>query len=159
MSTPIARIPEDPHKTLDEDQELVQSIIQEIKSQENPPPQTAPPPQAYEDDQAEDAQPNQEQYQYYEEAAPRYQREPPPPEPKRQPLVETSLWKRLWNELKEPLLVLVLYILSNLRILDKVFMRYVPRMASEIGTLNFVGVLAKGIIVTMLFFLIKKAIK
>lgn len=157
MSTPMADIPEDPHKTLDEDQELVQSIIQEIKSQENPPPQTAPPRQVYDDD-SQDVQTAPEQYQYYEEA-PRYHHEPPPPEPKRQVLVETSLWKRLWNEVKEPLLVLALYILSNLRILDKVFMRYVPRMASDIGTLNFLGVFAKGIIVTMLFFLLKKVIK
>ncbi|RYE12261.1 MAG: hypothetical protein EOP45_23160 [Sphingobacteriaceae bacterium] len=174
MSTPINRIPEDPHRSLDEDQETIQNIIQEIKDQENPPPLQQPI------DQYEPSRPRRnpapqrgaERFEYYEEDDVPY-RENVPQEVRyasqqqpqttnhisKQPSVSQSIWQKLWQDLKEPLLVLVLYVLSNLRVFDKIFMRYIPRVSNDIGTLNFMGILAKAIVITIIFFLFKKFIR
>ena len=173
MSTPINRIPEDPHRSLDEDQETIQSIIQEIKDQENPPPVQQPIDQYEPSRPRRNASPQREVFQYFDEDEVPY-REPMPQEVRyvsqQQPQatqtfssknssVSQSIWQKLWQDLKEPLLVLVLYVLSNLRVFDKVFMRYIPRVSNDIGTLNFMGILAKAIVITIIFFLFKKFIK
>lgn len=169
MSTPIGKIPEDPHRTLDEDQELVQSIIQEIKSQETPAQEPVPDYLSRQESLPGSA----DQFQYYEDGPQNghqsearddhhdayHRSEHPVQHLEPRPTSNQSVLAKIWQEAKEPLLVLCLYIIFGLRIFDKTFMRYIPRMASEVGTLNFIGVLAKGIILTLLFFIIKKFIK
>ncbi len=175
MSTPINRIPEDPHKTLDEDQEVVQNIIQELKEQENPPPQNqpldnyepqrarrqAPPARDFDFYEEDEMHPPQSRDYYSQEVRqiPHDQVNHHQPSFPQKDSYSQSIWQKLWHEAKEPLLVLILYVLSNLRVFDKLFMRYIPRMSTDIGTLNFMGILAKAIIVTMIFFLFKKFIK
>lgn len=162
MSTPIEQIPTDPHRTLDEDQELVQSIIQEIKQHEGgnfdeedvqmPPPDTMRQP-------AQRPFRQEEYSQFYEDNSPqepRYQQPAsvPVPQPKSLTLVQ-----KLINESKDPLLVLVLYAVFGLPLLDNLLMKYIPRVITTSGRVGFAGVMLKGILLTIAFYIVKKLLK
>ncbi len=158
MSTPIDKIPDDPHRSLDEDQELVQSIIKEIKQHESG-GQSEDLQQEYQEDvpqqfagMQDSRQPQQQQY--YEPPPEQYQAQPARPATK--PL---SLTQKILNESKDPLIVLLLYAVFGLPILDQMLVKYIPRVMTTAGNVGFIGVIFKGILLTIAFYLVKKLIK
>lgn len=149
MSTPIEKIPDDPRASADEDAELVQSIMADLKSQEMSDTASSvdsPPPQpVYSADDMYDTQPD-----YYDDvdALP-----PPAAEHSR------TLLSRLWLEAKEPIIVLLLSVLFGLPIVDNILTRYMPRFSSAGAGLNTIGVICKAIVITIVFFMLKKFVR
>ena len=149
MSTPIEKIPDDPRASADEDAELVQSIMADLKSQEMSDtassvdgPQAVP---AYNADDMYDSQPD---YDDDVDVTP-----PPATEPSR------TLWRSLWLEAKEPVIVLLLSVLFGLPLVDRILTRYMPRFSADGGTLNTIGVICKAIVITIVFFMLKKFVR
>lgn len=148
MSTPIEKIPDDPRASADEDAELVQSIMADLKSQEMSDTASSvesphPPPVYSADDM-------------YESEADYDDADVLPP-----PVAEQSrtLLCRLWLEAKEPIIVLLLSVLFGLPLVDRILTRYMPRFSAEGGTLNTIGVICKAIVITIVFFMLKKFVR
>lgn len=155
MSTPLSQIPDDHHQNLDEDQEMVQSILNEYREQEAPqqppePPQFQAPP-VYQREPVADYQP-----QYEDPRAPEnYQYLPPPPKPEE----PVGIARRIWAEAKTPLLVLLLCIAFGIPPLVRLITKYVPRTANELGGLNILGALVRAILITIAFYILQKLMK
>lgn len=136
QGTPINDIEEN-------DTELVQSILQEMKSKENEQQmqqmqqqQQQQMPQ-YDDDDDDDIEDYEMEnnHMMYEE--------------KQTPLVEKIL-----NELKEPLIVIISFVLFNLPMLDKFASKFIP-MAYHNGNISLIGLMMKAVTVGLLFYGVK----
>ena len=88
----------------------------------------------------------------------------PPVQVQRQENVDTSnlnnniqsLSNTIVTELKQPLSILVLYCLLNIKQVDNVFkLKNIKYLVSENGDLTFLSVVIKGVILALLFYLIK----
>tara|TARA_A100001015_G_scaffold199173_1_gene222320 strand:+ start:92 stop:625 length:534 start_codon:yes stop_codon:yes gene_type:complete len=67
-----------------------------------------------------------------------------------------SLGNTIITQLKQPLLILILYCLLNIKQVDNVFkLKNIKFLVSETGELTFLSVIIKGIILSLLFYLIK----
>lgn len=149
MTTPIDKIPDDPRASADEDAELVQSIMADLKSQEMSDTgscvEAPPTPPVY---NADDMYDSQQDYDDDVDVT-------PPPA-----AVQTrTLWCSLWLEAKEPIIVLLLSVIFGLPLVDRILTRYMPRFSAEGGTLNTIGVICKAIVITIFFFLLKKFVR
>lgn len=149
MSTPIDQVPDDPHPNDEEDPQMIQELLEQFNQGE----QAAQPAQA-----AQQAQPAQQQFQYYpepeqegheQEQEQYYEHYEEPPR---------SVAARIWGEAKAPLIVLALYLAFGLPLLDRTLTRYIPRIATEAGGMNLIGVLMKAIVVTIVFYLLNKLV-
>ena len=74
-------------------------------------------------------------------------------EPEQEP--ELSLVQKITSEVKLPLIVAVLFVILSLPQFNRLLTRFVPKLLAETGELNMMGLLAKGIILAILFFAIK----
>jgi hypothetical protein len=86
----------------------------------------------------------------YDEQQPQYMYDM---EPEQEP--ELSLVEKITSEVKLPLIVAVLFVILSLPQFNRVLTRFVPKLLAETGELNMMGLLAKGIILAILFFAIK----
>jgi len=135
QGTPINNIEEN-------DTELVQSILQEMKSKENDQQmqqmqQHQQMPQYDDDDDDDDVDDYEMEnnHMMYEE--------------KPMPLVEKIL-----NELKDPLIVIICFVLFNLPMLDKFAAKFIP-MAYHNGNISLIGLMMKAVTVGLLFYGVK----
>jgi hypothetical protein len=71
-------------------------------------------------------------------------------EPESQP--ELSLTDKIINQIKLPIVVAVLFVLLSLPQFNRILTKFVPRLLAETGELNMMGLLAKAIILAVLFF-------
>jgi hypothetical protein len=72
-----------------------------------------------------------------------------------EPEPELSFVQKITNEIKIPLIVAVLFVVLSLPQFNKVLTRFVPRLLSETGDLNTMGLVAKSIIIAILVLLAK----
>ena len=87
----------------------------------------------------------------YDEQQPQYMYDMMEQEPEH----ELSLVEKITSEIKLPLIVAVLFVILSLPQFNRVLTKFVPRLLAETGELNMMGLLAKGIILAILFFAIK----
>ena len=67
-----------------------------------------------------------------------------------------SLSKTVVTELKQPLIIIVLYCLLNIKQVDNVFkLKNIKYLVNETGELTFVSVVIKAVILALLYYLIK----
>ena len=67
-----------------------------------------------------------------------------------------SLSKTVVTELKQPLIIIVLYCLLNIKPVDNVFkLKNIKYLVNETGELTFVSVVIKAVILALLYYLIK----
>lgn len=72
-----------------------------------------------------------------------------------EPEPELTFVQKITNEMKVPIIVAVLFIILSLPQFNKVLTRFVPRLLSETGDLNMMGLVAKSIIIAILVLLVK----
>ncbi len=72
-----------------------------------------------------------------------------------EPEPELSFVQKITNEIKIPLIVAVLFVVLSLPQFNKLLTRFVPRLLSETGDLNMMGLVAKSIIIAILVLLVK----
>jgi hypothetical protein len=68
---------------------------------------------------------------------------------------ELTLVQKLTNEIKLPIIVAVLFLLFSLPQVNKLITKFVPRLLSENGEMNMMGIAGKAVIVAILVTLIK----
>jgi hypothetical protein len=68
---------------------------------------------------------------------------------------ELSFVQKITNEVKIPLIVAVLFVILSLPQFNKVLTKFVPRLLSETGDLNMMGLVAKSIIIAILVLIAK----
>jgi hypothetical protein len=140
----------------------VDDIINQINSDGSPGnyqemPATAPPPQQ----QQYAEQPPQQQYMEQAPLAPAAptQMLPPPDN-----IIDTSdldtnissLTDNIIKSVKHPLIIVILYILLNLKQVDNLFKyKTVALLVGEDGNLTFTSVVIKAVVLGLLFYLIK----
>jgi hypothetical protein len=71
---------------------------------------------------------------------------------------ELSLVQKITSEVKLPLIVAVLFVILSLPQFNRLLTRFLPKLLAETGELNMMGLLAKGIILAILFFAIKHVV-
>ena len=69
-----------------------------------------------------------------------------------------SLVHTIWKEAKRPLLVLLLFFAFSLQIVDTSLLKALPKLARESGNLGLLGLLIKGVLCSILFFILTKII-
>ena len=142
MSTPINKLPEDSVQNV-EDDDMIQDIMAELNS-ENAHPAAEHP---------EDYERQQTPPQYYDT---KYVERQPSFDTIKKP--QRSLIKTIWRETKWPLLILFLFIVFSLQIVDKSLVRLIPKLARESGNLGVFGLLLKGLVLSIVFFILTKLI-
>ena len=154
-STPIQNLPQS-NQGEEDDSRIVQSILQEMSEQggqqQNLPEQNSAPQMQVmsQGQQPQYMQPNVEQMPEYD-ADEMYDSYEDVQDFKKQSLVDTIL-----KEVREPLVVILLYIGTNLPMLDKLITRYIPKTMTSSGGVNLIGTSLKAIVVAILFYIIKK---
>lgn len=161
MSTPIDKIPDDPHRTLDEDQELVQSIIKEIKQHEagSQPEQQMELQQEYIEEPEPQAYSNMQNNRPLENSQYYHNQEPDFAKPVSKPPQQKTFLQKLIHESKDPIIILLLYIAFGVPLVDRLLLKSIPRLMTTAGNLGFTGVIFKGVLLTLFFFVIKKFVK
>ena len=71
---------------------------------------------------------------------------------------ELSLVDKIINEVREPLIVIMCFIIFNLPMLDNIGSKYVKKAYNELGRPNIIGLMVKALLVGIIFYLIKKFI-
>ena len=150
-STPIQNLQQSNEGGEEDDSRIVQSILQEMNEQGNNQQQNMPeqnsapqmqvmPQQQYMQQEMPEYDPD-DAYEAYEEVQ----------EYKKETLVQTIL-----REVREPLVVIVLYVLTNLPMLDKLITKNIPKNMTNTGGVNIIGVSLKAVVVGIVFYIIKK---
>ena len=150
-STPIQNLQQSNEGGEEDDSRIVQSILQEMNEQGNNQQQNMPeqnsapqmqvmPQQQYMQQEMPEYDPD-DAYEAYEEVQ----------EYKKETLVQTIL-----REVREPLVVIVLYVLTNLPMLDKLITKNIPKTMTNTGGVNIIGVSLKAVVVGIVFYIIKK---
>ncbi len=142
MSTPINELPEDYVQDVDDDEGMVQDIMAELNSE------SGNPERSHHEYERQQAPP-----QYHNTHQPEQQ---PFLEPVKKP--QRSLLKTIWKESKWPLLVLALFVVFSLQIVDKSLVKIIPKLARESGNLGVFGLLLKGLVLSIVFFILTKLI-
>lgn len=143
MSTPIHELPEDSVHNV-EDNDMIDDIMAELNSDSvNPSSERG----------AEEYERQRAPPQYYNTE---YVEQRPIPDAIKKP--QRSLVKTIWKETKWPLLVLALFIVFSLRIVDKSLVKVIPKLARESGNLGVFGLLLKGLVLSIVFFILTKLI-
>ena len=164
MSTPIENIPQDVN--LEDDAELVEELLQEAGQNSQ---QYAPPAQQYQP-QYPEMVPQRQQPTFYN---PYHDQVPPQNyQPVNQPQVANgpvqapslpppshAFMQRVIAEVKAPLLLMTLYVLFSMPFVDRTVGRLVPRLATEAGTMSFLGIVMKSIVLAILFYIFLKIVK
>ena len=149
-STPIQNLSQS-NQGEEDDSRIVQSILQEMNEQggqqQNLPEQNSAPQmqvmpqqQQYMQQEMPEYDPD-DAYEAYEEVQ----------EYKKETLVQTIL-----REVREPLVVIALYVLTNLPMLDKLITKNIPKTMTNTGGVNIIGVSLKAVVVGIVFYIIKK---
>lgn len=141
MSTPINELPEESVQNV-EDDDMIHDIMAELNSEANPVA-----------DQGNDEYERQQAPQYYNTE---YVEQRPITDTYKKP--PRSLVKTIWRETKWPLLVLALFVVFSLQIVDKSLLRLIPKLARESGNLGVFGLLLKGLVLSIVFFILTKLI-
>lgn len=165
MSTPIENIPQDVN--LEDDAELVEELLQEAGQNSQ---QYAPPAQQYQQPQYPEMVPQRHQPSFYNPYQDQVQQQNYPPV--QQPQVANSpvqapslpppsqaFIQRVIAEVKAPLLLMTLYVLFSMPFVDRTVGRLVPRLATEAGTMSFLGIVMKSIVLAILFYIFLKIVK
>ena len=143
MSTPINDLPEGSVQNVDDD-DMIHDIMAELNSETaNPVPERGP----------DDYERHQTPPQYYNT---NYVEQQPVPNNIKKP--QRSLIRTIWRETKWPLLVLALFIVFSLQIVDKSLVKIIPKLARESGSLSVFGLLLKGLVLSIFFFILTKLI-
>ena len=153
-STPIQNLQQSNEGGDEDDSRIVQSILQEMNEQGNNQQQNMP-----EQNSAPQMQvmPQQQQQQYMQQEMPEYDPDDAyeayeeVQEYKKETLVQTIL-----REVREPLVVIALYVLTNLPMLDKLITKNIPKTMTNTGSVNIIGVSLKAVVVGIVFYIIKK---
>lgn len=151
-STPIQNLQQSNEGGEEDDSRIVQSILQEMNEQGNNQQQNMP-----EQNSAPQMQVMPQQQQYMQQEMPEYDPDDAyeayeeVQEYKKETLVQTIL-----REVREPLVVIVLYVLTNLPMLDKLITKNIPKTMTNTGSVNIIGVSLKAVVVGIVFYIIKK---
>ena len=151
-STPIQNLQQSNEGGEEDDSRIVQSILQEMNEQGNNQQQNMP-----EQNSAPQMQVMPQQQQYMQQEMPEYDPDDAyeafeeVQEYKKETLVQTIL-----REVREPLVVIALYVLTNLPMLDKLITKNIPKTMTNTGGVNIIGVSLKAVVVGIVFYIIKK---
>tara|TARA_B100000900_G_C20462892_1_gene668053 strand:+ start:352 stop:816 length:465 start_codon:yes stop_codon:yes gene_type:complete len=149
-STPIQNLQQSNEGGEEDDSRIVQSILQEMNEQGQSMPEQNSAPQMQ-------VMPQQQQQQYMQQEMPEYDPDDAyeayeeVQEYKKETLVQTIL-----REVREPLVVIALYVLTNLPMLDKLITKNIPKTMTNTGGVNIIGVSLKAVVVGIIFYIIKK---
>lgn len=136
----------------EDDSRIVQSILQEMKHQEGSQqnlPEQSNTPQMQVMPQGQQPQYMQPEPEYEPDDV--YDSYDDVQEFKKQSLVDTIL-----KEVREPIVVILLYVATNLPMINKLITKYIPKTVTNTGNVNLIGTSLKAIIVAILFYIIKK---
>ena len=158
MSTPISDLRTGEAET---PTETTMQILREMKSRESDPGQP-------DEDDLERPLKDDAEFQYYDDTN-RYEDGSVPmmQVDQKLPIVQgksntpsvMSMALKVFNEMKQPLLILCLYMVFGLSTVDKILMKYIPRITSSVGNLNYFGTLLKGVALTIVFYVGNKFLK
>lgn len=76
-------------------------------------------------------------------------------EMEQEPEVEKTFMEKITSDMKIPLLVAVLFVILSMPQFNRLLTRFVPRLLSETGDLNMMGLAAKGLLMAVLVFVAK----
>jgi len=151
QSTPIQNL-QQPNEGGEDDSRIVQSILQEMKhqegSQQNLPEQSSAP-QMQIMPQGQQPQYMQQEQEYEPDDV--YDSYDDVQEFKKQSLVDTVM-----KEVREPFVIILLYMATNLPMINKLITKYIPKTITNTGNVNLIGTSLKAIVVAILFYIIKK---
>jgi len=72
-----------------------------------------------------------------------------------EPELQLTLTEKITNEAKLPLVLVVLYVILSLPQFNRILTRYVPRFLAETGEINMIGLLSKGVLLALLYWIVK----
>ena len=130
----------------EEDPRIVQSILQEMNEEDN---KNSP--------QMQQACPREPMQQYNQELYD-YENDEDMEEEYEQP-VKLSIYETIMKEIREPVLIILLYVSLNIPIVDQYLTRYIPQISSESGSLNTIGTVLKSLLLALVFYVVTKLIK
>lgn len=58
------------------------------------------------------------------------------------------------NKIISPIVILVLFVLLNLQQVNKIILKYLPKMANSYGGVNIIGNILKGLVISVVVFII-----
>lgn len=145
MSTPINELPEEPLQDV-EDDNMIHEIMASLNSTDGDSERT---PEHTKEKPIEAAR-----------SAHSYDPEDVLQEPRkvRVPSHSRSLLSTIWREAKWPFLVLTLFIVFSLQIVDRNLLKIIPKLARESGNLGVLGLIIKGLLLSISFFILTKII-
>ena len=73
-----------------------------------------------------------------------------------EPEDDRTLVRKVYDEVKNPLLVFSLFFLLSLRFLDRQIALYMPSCVNDYRRLNILGILLKSVVAGLLFFVLHK---
>ena len=65
-----------------------------------------------------------------------------------------NVTKNIRNKIISPIVILVLFVLLNLQKINKIILKYLPKMANPQGGVNIIGNILKGLIISVVVFII-----
>ena len=72
------------------------------------------------------------------------------------PVQQKTFTEKILDEMKNPLIVSVLFVLFSLKQLDTSVIKFIPKALSATGEITPIGLATKGLIVGVVFYLLKK---
>ncbi len=154
-STPISQL------NKGDNSEMVQNILNDMEQPQMPepmtqmrqpqppmqPPMQQPMEQPEYDDEGED---DEENYQDYGQGQGQGQMAKMPYYPPGMMGGES-----LMDQVKGPLIVVVLFILLNLDMVNQMMVKYIPKISAG-GNVNMMGLVLKGVVAGLIFYLVKR---
>ena len=132
-----------------EDPRIVQSILQEMNEEDNKGgPQVQQTQQECERPQMQQYNPEMYDYENEDDVEDEYE----------QPVKE-SLYETIMKEIREPVIIILLYVSLNIPIVDQYLTKYIPQISSESGSLNTIGTVLKSLLLALVFYVVTKLIK
>jgi len=141
-STPINQLRQDQDNT-----ELVQNILADMENQPNQMEEQQMsqqvPQQQQQQQQEQFDQDYEDEYEGYEDYGPMVQQKP------------MTATEQIIDEVKLPLLVVLLVFLTNFGQINQLIVQNVPRLASG-GELNILGIAVKALVAGVVFYVVKR---
>lgn len=95
---------------------------------------------------------NQASFSNWGPVAPAAAPAPPPPRPKK------PIWTVVFQELRQPMFVVILFFMFQLPVVNFLFSHYIPRIVKPTGELTTVGILVKSFFAGFLFWFTQRIV-
>lgn len=156
-STPLTQLSGNEEDSSNTNPAIVQDILNEIQQQEEPPMQSMPnqqPPMM----EAPPQNLSTANYQMDTQVMPpiSMQEVEQPPMQMTVPESKTSMMNNILENARDPVSIILLAFIMNLPMVDSLLLKYVPKVASLSGGMNYMGLLLKAVVIGVLFFATKK---